>query len=344
MEKNVGKVKKKKHNKKIRKFSWKLLIGFVFFEFIFSAITGPFVLLHGPFENAKSMFVGTAMKSMHYQWLATTFLSKEQIDKIMGTSEGNGTSDVSTGDSSLINVPKNHDNSMPKYYQLDKNPNFIGHVIEVSDPSRVKIGYTSQLKAEKKVGEPTSKIAETNGAVAAVNGGAFTDEANSAQWSANGGIPSGVIFTGGEAIFDDTRGEPRGTIAIDKKGVLFAGTYTTKQLKERNTNEAVSFATDILVSDGKKTTGSLAPGSNPRTIIGQRQDGTIVLVALDSRRENRVAATLKEAQDVMISLKCVTAATLDGGKSTTMYYEDEVVNTPSYELGERYIPTAVIVK
>jgi len=74
------KTKNKKNTKKkvIRKFSWKLLISFLVFELVFTAITAPFVLLYGPFENAKSRFVGTAMASMNYQWLATTFLSSQQ--------------------------------------------------------------------------------------------------------------------------------------------------------------------------------------------------------------------------------------------------------------------------
>ena len=81
-----------------------------------------------------------------------------------------------------------------------------------------------------------------------------------------------------------------------------------------------------------------------RTLIGQKAEGEIVLVVLDSRYNNKLAATLSEAQDVMIDLGCMIAIPLDGGKSTTMYYNGEVINNPTYVYGERPLPTAIIVK
>ena len=73
-------------------------------------------------------------------------------------------------------------------------------------------------------------------------------------------------------------------------------------------------------------------------------NGSIVLVVLDSKDENRVSATLSEAQEVMAQLDCITATNLDGGKSTTMYYNGEVINNPSFVLGERTILSGFIVK
>ena len=80
-------------------------------------------------------------------------------------------------------------------------------------------------------------------------------------------------------------------------------------------------------------------------MIGQRSNGAIVFVVLDSKLPGgRIAATLKEAQQVMISLDCWTAVNLDGGKSTTMYFNGEVINNPSNALGERPIASGFIVK
>lgn len=341
-KKNTKNVKKKK--RVVKKFSWKLLIGFLVFEIVFTAATAPFVLLYGPFKNAKSMFVGTAMASMNYQWLATSFLSEEKIAEITGQPESS--SDMGEQDESLIHIPKVQDNSI-KCITLDNNDNFQGYALIIGDPTRIHVGYTSKLNAPNPEGETTSQIAANNNAIAAVNGGAFTDEADSAQWSANGGIPSGVIISEGKVVYDDTAGKPKGTIAMTGKGQLVVGTFTTNELLKKDVTEAVSFETSILVYNGKPTTivGDGGLGSSPRTLIGQRADGSIVLVVLDSKVQgSRVAATIKEAQEVMLKLDCVTAATLDGGKSATMYYNDEVINTPSYAYGERSIPTAIIVK
>lgn len=340
MDKNTNQRKKKKK----RKISWKLLLEFIIFQVIFTCFTAPFILLYGPFENAKSTFVGTAMGSMHYKWLATKLLSDNEIERITGGSDNNKSMD---GDDNLIKIPKVQDDSI-SHATLDGNENFIGHVIFVNDPSRIKIGYSSKLNLDNREGETTSQIAINNNAVAAINGGAFTDEAGSQDWTANGGKPCGVIISNGKVIYDDSNNMEKGTIAMTKDGKLLIGYYTLDELKEKDVMESVSYATTLLVNKGESVeipgtdSGS---GTVPRTLIGQRKDGSIVLVVLNSKKPGgSTGAYMKEAQEVMQKLECITAGVLDGGKSTTMYYEGEVVNDPSYVFGERSIATAIIVK
>lgn len=67
--------RKKRRSKK----KWKTIAIFIAFEFIFTAVTAPFILLYGPFENAKRTYVGAAMTSFSHQWMATTFLSDEKL-------------------------------------------------------------------------------------------------------------------------------------------------------------------------------------------------------------------------------------------------------------------------
>lgn len=320
----------------------KVFFKFVAYELIFGIITTPLMLFYGPFENARSIFVGTAMGSMHYQWLATTFLSDEKINEILGTDQGNQNEE---NDNSLITFSSNSSSNKVTCQILDDNDNFIGHVITISTPTRVHVGYTSKIDKEKKEGETTSQIAENNNAVAAVNGGAFTDEADFQQWTANGGTPVGVVISNGKIIYNDLDNTAKvGMVCLTSEGRLIAGHYTVPELEEMGVTEAVTYETQQLVVNGKMTE-TYSEGSAPRTLIGQKKDGSILLVVLDSRNEgSRVAATIKEAQEVMYKLDCVTAATLDGGKSATMYYKGDVVNNPSYAYGERSIPTAIIVK
>lgn len=335
-----------KRKKKKKKSNFKVFFKFIAYELIFGIIIAPFLLLYGPFTNAKSMFVGTAMKSMNYQWLATTFLSEDKINSILGVATlEDGEASIEANEN-LIKLPKSYDDSI-KYQLLDGNENFIGHVITVATPTRVSVGYTSKLNDENRIGETTSQIAISNGAIAAVNGGAFKDEADTKKWTANGGTPSGVIISQGKVLYDDLNGKSVGMIGITKSGILIIGNYTLDELLDKKVTEAVSFDTTILVLGGKMTPmkGNGGEGSSPRTLIGQKADGSIVLVVLDSKIEgSRMAATLKESQEVMYKLGCITAGTLDGGKSATMYYQDDVVNNPSYAYGERSIPTAIIVR
>ena len=68
----------------------------------------------------------------------------------------------------------------------------------------------------------------------------------------------------------------------------------------------------------------------PRTAVGQRTDGRVLLVAVDGRRPGySVGMTNFELAQAMVRLGCVTAMALDGGGSTTMAFEGTVLNLPS---------------
>ena len=81
---------------------------------------------------------------------------------------------------------------------------------------------------------------------------------------------------------------------------------------------------------------------HPRTALGVRADGTLLLVTVDGRESRRsVGMTLPELTDLVRELGAVTAINLDGGGSTTMVVEDEVVNRPSG--GERWNGDALLL-
>jgi len=84
---------------------------------------------------------------------------------------------------------------------------------------------------------------------------------------------------------------------------------------------------------------------NPRTMAGVDASGRVLLVAVDGRQAGRSAGlSILEAAQVMRALGAVTAMNLDGGGSTTMVLEGQVVNRPSDPSGERADGDAVLVK
>ena len=102
----------------------------------------------------------------------------------------------------------------------------------------------------------------------------------------------------------------------------------------------------VLVQDGRAvatTCGTSFCRANPRTGIGYTANGGIILVVIDGR-QNRWSrgATLREFADIMRDLGAVEALNLDGGGSTTMVVEGEVVNRPS-DGSQRNISNAVLV-
>lgn len=82
---------------------------------------------------------------------------------------------------------------------------------------------------------------------------------------------------------------------------------------------------------------------NPRTALGIRKDGVIVLAVVDGHRHaTSVGATIEELRELMASLGAVDAVNLDGGGSTAMVVRNRLVNQPSDLEGERKIGDALL--
>ncbi len=88
---------------------------------------------------------------------------------------------------------------------------------------------------------------------------------------------------------------------------------------------------------------------NPRTVVGYKEDGTVVFYTIDGRQKNYSAgATLKQAATIMRDMGCVGALNLDGGGSTTFVLRPagsmtrKVVNSPS-EGSQRQVANALVL-
>lgn len=81
---------------------------------------------------------------------------------------------------------------------------------------------------------------------------------------------------------------------------------------------------------------------NPRTLLGQKKDGTFVLVVVDGRRKGSKGMTAKQCGELMLELGCYNAVNLDGGGSSEMIVNNTIVNHPS-DGHERRIGSAILV-
>jgi exopolysaccharide biosynthesis protein len=215
---------------------------------------------------------------------------------------------------------------------------YRGWVVLVHNPAMLHVALTSRLG---KVGEQTSAFGRQAGAIAAINGGGFSDP----EGEGTGGLPTGLTVVDGHAMTFPDDGSDY-VIGFDARGRLLAGKWTLAQARALGLREAVSFK-PLLVVDGKPqiTAGDGGWGIAGRTAIGQRADGTVIFAVLDGRQPASLGATLRQVQDLMLAEGAVTAANLDGGSSTTLWYRGRVVNHPCCSPdGERYIPTAWLVE
>ena len=94
-----------------------------------------------------------------------------------------------------------------------------------------------------------------------------------------------------------------------------------------------------LVKDGEtfvdmtaQKLGSIG-GKNPRSAIGYTADGNLIMVAVDGREGSSVGMTLMQLANFMKKAGCINAMNLDGGGSTVMYVNGQVVNNPAFKGG-----------
>lgn len=299
--------------------------------FIFTMVTSPIVVLFGPFDNLKRTVVGAIMRSRHPHYITWLF-NQDEINMILGT--------VSTVRSQDLFKFKAREDTTLKMHKIEST-RYVGYVLEIPDPRRVKVATARNIEEK---GETVSNIAKDNDAVAAINAGGFHDP----NGTGTGRLPYGFIMQEGNYVIGKDVGPDEAVdfVGFTKEGNLIAGTYNKTELSDMNAAEGITFGPPLIV-DGKKmiTDGDGGWGIGPRTAIGQRKDGTVIFVVIDGRQPGySTGATLRDVQDVLFEEGAYIAANLDGGSSTTLYYNGKVVNKPADLLGERMIPTAFIVK
>ncbi|MDS1029473.1 phosphodiester glycosidase family protein [Bacillota bacterium LX-D] len=324
--------KRKSRHKHYRFKGFRSLIRFLLLNVLIFMLTSPFVILYGPFQNVRNAVVGAVATSMH-RYLLNYFLSPEEIDKILANSR-NIVGDISE---KLFYFNNSHSAKI-KFTQI-KSSRFKGYILEISDPTRLQVGVSNDLGQS---GQTTSEIARQNKAIAAVNAGGFDDP----NGTGTGRLPIGVIIHNGYYIVGENIKGKVDLVGLNQDGILVVGKYTVQQMKEMQIKEGITFGPPLIINGQKQITkGDGGWGIGPRTAIGQKKDGTILLLVIDGRQPHySIGATLVDVQNILFENGAYIAANLDGGSSATMFYQDKVVNKPCDILGERSIPSAFIVK
>ncbi|MBZ9634790.1 M56 and phosphodiester glycosidase domain-containing protein [Clostridium sp. FP1] len=215
---------------------------------------------------------------------------------------------------------------------------FKGKMLMVPGGKKIVVGVNNDISKNVKT---TSQIAKENKAICAINAGAFTDDLG------NGFSPTGLIMHNGKVIFNDLEDNAikTGIVAFTDKGILLVGNYSLNELKNLNTTEAVSFGPALIVN-GKPTIKDGSEGGMgmaPRTAIGQKADGTVIMLTIDGRSVESLGATLLDVQNILLEHGAYNASNLDGGSSSSMYYNGKVINNPSDSKGERVVVSTFMV-
>lgn len=304
---------------------------FLLVTIIFFIVTSPLIVLFGPFTDLKRAVVGAIMRSRHPHYITWLF-NQEELTGILGVV-------TQTQQQKVFDFTIRKDSNL-KIQKIESN-RFVGYILEIPDPSRVQVATAADINEK---GDTTSNIAKNNNAVAAINGGGFYDP----NGTGTGRLPYGFILHEGKYLLGEQVDfdEEVDFIGLTKKGNLIAGTYSKRELEELGAVEGLTFGPPLIINGEKVIkSGDGGWGISPRSAIGQKKDGTILFLVIDGRQPGySIGATLVDMQNIMYEQGAEIAANLDGGSSTTLYYNGQVVNKPADLLGERMIPTAFIVK
>lgn len=320
-----------KDRKKLMKKIFKILIP-ILIKVILICFVLIIIIFHSPFTTLKELWVTTAMSTLSHQYLARLFVSDAEIARIMSKNRVIQTS----GEVDLSQVSTKVESALIEKIDIS-GAKYKGVMLIVHDPSRVFVG-TADIANSK--GKFIKDLVQKYNAVAGINAGGFIDAASK---HGNGRGPDGLLISKG-VVLQGYNGVKYNLIGFTEENKLMMGSFTLPEIKKLKIRDAVSFF-PILIKNGEpsKMIGDGGWGLAPRTAIGQRQDGAVLLLAIDGRQIGSIGASMKDLQDIMIKYGAFNATNLDGGSSTIMYYEDKIVNKPCSVSTGRYLPDAFIV-
>lgn len=170
----------------------------------------------------------------------------------------------------------------------------------------------------------TSTTAQSVNAVLAVNGDYY------------GARDAGYVIRNGQLLRSDSQDANQEDLVIYQNGsfeIIREGDITAQELVDKGAVQVLSFGPALIENsqvavDSSDEVGK-AMASNPRTAIGIIDDKHYVLVVSDGRTDESKGLSLKELADFMKELKVTTAYNLDGGGSSTMYFNGQIINKPT---------------
>ena len=310
-----------------------------------------YVLAKGPSTTARDLFVRSVRETSAVGFLANLYFSEEEITQII---QGEDVAEYIETDTSLIQIPQPElDKDDPQGPVADqwglidedgdgiivqdvKGQGYSGKMMVVLDPSRVIMGSVPSSFGYR--GYTVAEMVQYYDAVAGINAGGFYDP----NGAGNGSIPDTMVVFDGQIYYAES-GVSMGFVGFDNNHIMHVGKPSVNDVVQKNIQYGVCFG-PVLVSNGQvHNPEQLVSGVNPRTAIGQRSDGAVLLLVIDGRQVSSLGATYMDLAEIFLSYGAVNACNLDGGSSSVMWFEGDYINSPSTFVGIRPVPTTFLV-
>lgn len=342
----------KKEKRKEKKLVTKIIIAMVILVSSFSLF-----LFYGPIDGFRNFWITSAMTSMNHQYLATWFYNDKVINEVLANNHIIEVNENSNPD--LINfkdyntnqkiykneyekeiLTKDKGNDLYKVIEVSGS-GYQGYLVAVYDPSRISIATTAYLG---KKGEAITTVAKRENAIIAINAGGFYDP----DWNSNGALPHGTVIKDGQIVSDyEDASMGGGFVGFTKDNKLVLGKMSKEEAINMGIRDAIEFG-PFLIVNGKSSfvKGNGGWGIAPRTAIGQREDGIVLLLVINGRLASSIGADMGDLTEIMENYGAINAANMDGGSSSALVINNKIINHPvaAGTNGLRDIPTFWIVK
>ena len=299
------------------------------------------MLFNGTNDEVKKVLTMSLREPSGTKWLPQLFIGKDGVAAI--ENEGSdavniqwlsqtGNPDDPNGSSGPIVDPNGSMNDLKGefdnypdglYIEEVKGRNFNAYVMVIQDPSKVYMATSSTSFSKDKPGLRINEAIAKEGAIAAINAGAFYDNGTSS--AVVGSVPEGLVIAGGEVLWKTGQAPENGFVGFNYDNVMIVDhSMTPKRAQELNIRDGCCFGPALIINGTiNQTVYNSNSGLNPRTAIGQRADGAVIFVCIDGRQAGSLGGTYKDIIDIMVEYGAVNACNLDGGSSTVMVYEDQ---------------------
>lgn len=333
--------------------------GFCLFLILYSVELFSVIGLFYYNDSFKEWLISSSFTSINYKSLATDIYSQNTVDEIVGDKDAVKREiidlDVDYNNKFFANEVEKEllDHEEEQIYKLINisgttiysNQHYEGYLVIVYDPSHLHLAKSQGAgNFDGAYGQTLSTIARNYNALIAMNAGGFYDP----NWSSNGGIPHGDVFIDGKLDSDYPRynGVSGGLIAFTEDNKMVLKRMTSEEAANMKVKNAVDWG-PFLIVDGKyeKDYYYYLDWDCPRSVIGQREDGTVLLLVIDGLQQHSAGASYRDLIEIMLKYGAVNAANLDGGTSASMVENGNYVNSPfnGQRVTYRYLPNAWIV-